>query len=1495
MTIRRLRLIAFLGLLLLIAASVAVTFAALQMQHDDALVINLAGRQRMLIQKMALEVLGTQIGTNRVYREDLHNTAHAYFEATLNALIAGGPAPYGQVSDLPQQVTVTLPPTRSPQILAQLQAVRANWEEMHAAIDAVLDSDPQSTAFAGAVATVERLSPVMLSQMDEAVRLYEAEAERKVALAQDLQIGFLAAAVALVMAILALTARWVLAPIARLGNAARRIGEGDLATAVSVTGPGEISRLARSFDDMRQSLAASRAELEAWAERLDRRVRQRTDQLSALHDITALIGGSPDIDAMLKVAVDKASEVMEVEVAAVMLLDAEAGELRLAAHRGLSERFEREVERIKLGAGLSGRAAASGEPVVVSNVADDPRLAHSVVREEGWRAFASVPLLSRGQVLGVLNVATRQERTFPAEEVAMLSAVGRLLGVAIENARLHEQVKAHHIEEQAVLLKLSQALLGEGEPQAMMDLTVRAAAEALRVDLAAVALVDPDGQSYSGQAFTGWPPEIFQQMQRIPLAASNGLGYALQTRKPVVVADESRETRFGAPPFVTQAGIISSLLAPMMAGEKAIGGLVVNSRAQRDWSADEVRLLSLIANDTAQALERARLFESLAAEKQRLELLYHLSQSLAASLDAREVAVRALALTTAALGAFKGQMLVLEPGSDRLHLVAMSGYEAESVEALDRKLNLRVGQGMAGSAALTRAPHLAPDVARDEHWVSVPGVDDWAHSAAAIPLLAGDELVGVLNLLSDREGFFHAEDLPLLTAVTVPIALALQNARLFEESGRRVQELALLYDAGLTLNRVMEPRAQLEFLLKLAATALRADAAEFFVFDPARDELRYEFGIGLSAEEAEGLRRLRFAAADEATVPGWVATNRLLLNLPDARADRRWVVTDPAFHSALFVPVAYEEQLRGILGVKSKSGDAFTPQDERLLTLFANQVSVAMNNARLFEETRRRTEELEALSQVSATLRKAQTREAMLPLLVETTMRLLNADSGALLLVDTQVETQQAVETQDAASLLTFAAARGPAEALLGRQHPLDDDPLWQVVRSGEPIFIPDVAEQGEFARWEVCRALMAGMTACACVPLKTAEATVGLLHLAFRSKRALTEGEIRLLNSIAEMAGSAIHRTALHDETEHRLRLVEALRNIDMAITASLDVRVTLSVFLDQAMAQLRVDAAAVLLLNPHTQFLEYAAGRGFRSTTVERSRLRLGEGYAGRAALERRAFHVPDLSRAEDYLRASLLRGEDFVGYYVTPLIVKGHVQGVFEMLHRAPLHLSPMWLSFLEALAAQASIAIDNAGLYDDLQRSNVELALAYDTTLEGWARALELRDQETEGHTRRVTEMTERLARAMGINGESLVHIRRGALLHDIGKMGIPDSILLKPGPLADEEWVIMRRHPVYAYRMLSPIRYLGPALDIPYCHHEKWEGTGYPRGLKGEQIPAAARIFAVADVWDALRSDRPYRKGWPEERVREYIREQAGKHFDPRVVEAFLEMYAAKAL
>lgn len=362
-----------------------------------------------------------------------------------------------------------------------------------------------------------------------------------------------------------------------------------------------------------------------------------------------------------------------------------------------------------------------------------------------------------------------------------------------------------------------------------------------------------------------------------------------------------------------------------------------------------------------------------------------------------------------------------------------------------------------------------------------------------------------------------------------------------------------------------------------------------------------------------------------------------------------------------------------------------------------------------------------------------------------------------------------------------------------------------------------------------------------------------------------------------------------LYTETDRHLQRIRALRTIDEAITGDLDLANTLQVLLEQVRIHLLVDAAAILLYQRQTNTLTYGAVRGFRENRLPNAIFKPGQGLPGRIAQARQMIHIPRIADVPEVLNESpVLETELFMAYVGVPLIAKDELQGVLEICHRIPLQSTPEWFEFMQTLAGQAAIAIHNATLFNDLQQSHIELTHAYEATLEGWVRALDLRDRETEGHTQRVTSMTVRLAREMHFDEADILHMRRGALLHDIGKMGIPDRILHKPGPLNPDEWDIMRLHPVYAYEMLRPIDFLHSATDIPYAHHERWDGSGYPRGLRKYEIPLSARLFAIIDVWDALTSNRPYRSAWAEPKVLEYIISQANRHFDPDLVKLFVE-------
>jgi HD-GYP domain-containing protein (c-di-GMP phosphodiesterase class II) len=528
------------------------------------------------------------------------------------------------------------------------------------------------------------------------------------------------------------------------------------------------------------------------------------------------------------------------------------------------------------------------------------------------------------------------------------------------------------------------------------------------------------------------------------------------------------------------------------------------------------------------------------------------------------------------------------------------------------------------------------------------------------------------------------------------------------------------------------------------------------------------------------------------------------------------------------------------------------------------------------EELSRRNEELARLYRATGTLLSGSflNTQEQAEKIVEVVQQEFGQDNCSLFIIQ-----------KEANELVRLAVAGPYSDQVRNARLTLDGEGVVvRALRSGVAINIPDVhAEPDYVPNWDAAQSELA-------IPLMIGGNVIGAIDVQSPRLNAFSSDDERIISIFAERAALFLEHSRLNTQTEERIQQLVSLRTVDMAISGSFDINLTLGVLLDQVILHLGVHAADILIFNSATQTFGFSCERGFRVQTLRHVQLKYGAGYAWRAIRERQVVQILDINEGPDGLQRSPdLSSEHFVSYIGLPLTAKGQVRGILEILHREPLRLDPDKYSFLEILAGQAAIAIDNAELFDNLQSSHSELSLAYEKTLEGWASALELRDHETEGHTRRTTELTVRLARAMGINDSDIVHLYRGALLHDIGKMGVPDNIIRKPGPLTDEERASMRKHPLYAYDLLSPISYLRLALDIPYCHHEKWDGSGYPRGLKGEQIPLAARIFAVVDVWDALLSDRPYRKAWTREQVMKYFREQSGKQFAPDVVERFMAL------
>lgn len=344
------------------------------------------------------------------------------------------------------------------------------------------------------------------------------------------------------------------------------------------------------------------------------------------------------------------------------------------------------------------------------------------------------------------------------------------------------------------------------------------------------------------------------------------------------------------------------------------------------------------------------------------------------------------------------------------------------------------------------------------------------------------------------------------------------------------------------------------------------------------------------------------------------------------------------------------------------------------------------------------------------------------------------------------------------------------------------------------------------------------------------------------------------------------------------------SLRIIDRAIISCLDSQQVFEVVLDQFHQQLQVDAAAIYLIDPKSQKLYIANGQGFNMHTFQQLDIAERTLEHGKTlVLNAEANGKNEIPYPSSFLTNGILQ------CISVPLYSNEKAIGVLEGYYRSIINIAPEWLDFTETIAGQTAIAIEHIRLMERYQNLNDELLLAQETILEGWAKALEFKDRETKGHSYRVTDMTLKIGRELSLDDKELVNMRRGALLHDIGKMGIPDTILLKSGPLDDKEWAVMKQHPLYAQEFLNGIGFLKPAMTIPLYHHERWDGSGYPFGLSGEDIPLPARIFAVVDVWDALSFDRPYRDAWSEPEVLKYIEKNSGVLFDPKIVETFMRL------
>ncbi|NWG34345.1 MAG: GAF domain-containing protein [Chloroflexi bacterium] len=1197
--------------------------------------------------------------------------------------------------------------------------------------------------------------------------------------------------------------------------------------------------------------------------------REQIERESAILDLMRSASSSLNLNEVLDTILTKLIKLLGADAGSIQLL--EDDRLRIAAAAGFDPKLFAPNGYVQIkDFPLNQDVIANQRAILIEDTDHHPEF-KLIAGLKRTRSFLAVPLISKGKSIGLITLDNWNPSYFKERDRETGISIANHVSIAIENASLYQEALMAS-ERRAVLHRISQDIVRFTQDLEQVYASIHGATEKLMpCDVFRIALLGRDQREiisvYTMEAGTRY------NLEKRP--AEHGLtGEVISTGKSIIL--ETLADTDSYPHFGTERHVQSALAVPMRIGDRIIGMISAQSYQPQSYGSEEQAILEMLATHAATAIENARLFQEENRRTQIIETLVDIANEIATTQDIIPVLDKVTQRAMDLLDANHVAIYLLHDDNNTLKVISAQGIHKQ--EFLSHTLKL--GEGITGNVVANGRSEIIEQVASDRRKVHLAGtpLEDAEHETMmSAPLILRGRCIGAVNAWRLRShGVFSQVELSFLTSIANQVSVAIESSNLFKETVRRAQESAAIAEVGRDISSTLQLDVVLNRIAEYAMELLNSESSAVYLLDSTGTTLHAIAAQGLEAAEI-----MNDPLEMGAGILGNIALNKAGEIVNDTSTDPRAIIikgTEETPHEHLMgVPVLEKDQLTGLVVVWRKGRyNEYKPSELDFLSSLAQQAAAAIKNARLYDEAQRRLKEVETINRLSSSMRETQSQTEMCNLLLDEALAILNAANGSVWIHDPSV------------NMIVQRAARGIATRVSSKQLRFGEGIVGHVFATGKYYISPDMKNDPLLAQANR-ESIMEGFAGVG-IPIYSTDGILGVLMVQLESSRR-AEDHINLLGTLAGIAGNAIHRADLFEQSQEQIRKLTTLRDIDSAIASSTDLRVTLNILMDHTLRHLKINAVDILLYHPELQNITYLCSAGFRSASPTRPLMRLGEGLAGKVILKGDIEHIPNLQASSEARLDPLLMREGFVSYIGVPLIIKGQIKGLFELYHRSPFTPNDEWMQFMQTLAGQAAIAIENSQLFENLQRSNQEIRQAYDTTLEGWARALELRDRETEGHTRRVTQKTMDLARYMNISEDEMVNIYRGVLLHDIGKMGVPDQILRKTGPLTDPEWTEMRMHPQYAFDLLSPIPYLRPALDIPYCHHEHWDGSGYPRGLKGEQIPLAARIFSIVDIWDALLSDRPYRKAWSEERVLAYLREISGTILDPAVVEAFLKMLA----
>lgn len=945
-----------------------------------------------------------------------------------------------------------------------------------------------------------------------------------------------------------------------------------------------------------------------------------------------------------------------------------------------------------------------------------------------------------------------------------------------------------------------------------------------------------------------------RKFEAVSLAEELGLTQVIEESKPLQKRLDDPTLSAKEKKAFTKAGITTLLLLPLIAQSKTTGLVELqDTRAPRNFSDREIYLAQTLCQQAAVAIANARLFEATHRQLQELSILHQVSIATTEATNEDELIQRATQLIKESIYPDNFGVLLLDKSASQL--VLHPSYQAG--EPLTAQV-IPMGRGVTGQVASLGMALRVADIRQASDYL---GYDSKTRSELCVPMKIGDRVIGVVNAESRELNHFTEKDERLLLTMASQLASGIERLRNAAAEHQRAKQLGVLNKLTGEMSGVLER----DKLFKVVVERLNKDMNYVSTDISLVDEEKHHYVVTAVSGTFEALvnqngyqQAFGIGLLDRAARTG----EPVVANNVHSDPDYNLVAGHEMINSELVIPIKIYRRVVALLNIESNELEAFDEHEVRALSTLCEQISIALEGINLFDSTRRQLQELTVLHAITHAAVNAKNESELLERATEIIGDSMYPDQFGFLMLDEETQV-----------LRVNRSYRGADEQMLKRRVPLSEGVAGRVAATGKPWRVPNVHKEPSYMN------VNSDMRSELCVPIQgNSKHVLGVINAESAQLDAFSDTDLRLLNTIAGQLGTVIEKLRLFESESIQREQAETLREVAAILGSATESSKVLDLILEQLKRVVPFDSASIQIIKGENLSIRAVAG-ALQTAVVGYEIPIKDDKFAHPLLYEQRTVLYEDISNHPDWLQAP--EAANVKSWIGAPLIVRGECIGVLTVDGYEANQFSATDAQLVSSFAIHAGIALENARLFEEAQD-------AYVQTVSALASAIDVRDTYTSGHSQRLAELAVRTGEIMGCDEEELVDVRWGALLHDIGKIGVPDEILRKPGTLEAHEQAIMRRHPEIGAHIVEPVKNLSSVAPIIRAHQERFDGMGYPDGLREEGIPKIARIISVADAYVAMTDERVYRKARSHEEAVEELKRCSGTQFDPVVIEAFLK-------